>query len=72
MYDFQDDKGPVSGSSAAAPVTNSFYLRRARVKFTYETLEGVKFVIQPDFAVDKVSLKDAYVVLNDRWFQTYS
>jgi len=72
MYDFQDDKGPVSGSSAKAPVTNSFYLRRARVKFTYETLEGVKFVLQPDFAFDKVSVKDAYVVLNDRWTQTYS
>ncbi len=73
MYDFQDDKGPVSGSSSSAPVTNSFYIRRARVKFTYETLDGIKFVLQPDFAVDKVSLKDVYVVLNDRWFmQTYS
>ena len=72
MYDFQDDKGPVSGSSAKAPVTNSFYIRRARLKFTYETLEGVKFVLQPDFAFDKVSVKDAYVVLNDRWTQTYS
>ena len=72
MYDFQDDKGPVSGSSAAAPVTNSFYIRRARVKFAYETLDGVKFVIQPDFGVDKVSVKDAFVVLNDRWIQTFS
>ncbi|WP_300564884.1 porin [Flavobacterium sp.] len=72
MYDFQDDKGPVAGSSAAAPVSNSFFLRRARIKFTYETLEGVKFVLQPDFAFDKVSVKDAYVVLNDRWTQTYS
>lgn len=70
MYDFQDDKGPVG--TTAAPVTNSFYLRRARLKFTYETLEGVKFVLQPDFAFDKVSVKDAYVVLNDRWTQTYS
>ena len=72
MYDFQDDKGPVAGSSAAAPVTNSFQIRRARMKFTYETLEGIKFVLQPDFAVDKVSLKDAYVVINDRWTNTYS
>lgn len=70
MYDFQDDKGPVG--TTAAPVTNSFYIRRARLKFTYETLEGVKFVLQPDFAFDKVSVKDAYVVLNDRWTQTYS
>ncbi|MEO8516333.1 MAG: hypothetical protein ABI426_06295 [Flavobacterium sp.] len=72
MYDFQDDKGPVAGSSAAAPVTNSFYLRRARIKFTYETLDGVKFVLQPDLAFDKVSVKDAFVVLNDRWTHTYS
>ena len=71
MYDYQDDKGPVG--TTAAPVTNSFYIRRARMKFSYETLEGIKFVLQPDFAVDKVSLKDCYVVLNDRWFmQTYS
>lgn len=72
MYDFQDDKGPVSGSSADAPVTNSFYLRRARIKFTYEALDGIKFVLQPEYAFDKVSVKDAYVVLNDRWTQTYS
>ena len=73
MYDFQDDKGPVSGSSAVAPVTNSFQVRRARVKFAYETLDGIKFVLQPDFGVDRVSLKDVFVVLNDRWFmQTYS
>lgn len=70
MYDFQGDKGPVG--TTAAPVTNSFYIRRARIKFTYETLEGVKFVLQPDYAFDKVSVKDAYVVLNDRWTQTYS
>ena len=72
MYDFQNYKGPVSGSDANQPVTNSFYIRRARIKFGYETIDGIKFVLQPDFAVDKVSLKDAYVVLNDRWFmQTY-
>jgi Phosphate-selective porin O and P len=53
-------------------VTNSFYLRRARLKFTYEALDGVKFVLQPDLAFDKVSLKDAYVVLNDRWTKTFS
>ncbi len=73
MYDFQDYKGPVSGSNANQPVTNSFYIRRARIKFGYETLDGIKFVLQPDFAVDKVSLKDVYVILNDRWFMnTYS
>ena len=73
MYDFQDYKGPVSGSNADNPITNSFYIRRARIKFGYETLDGIKFVLQPDFAIDRVSIKDAYAVINDRWFmQTYS
>ena len=53
-------------------ITNSFSVRRARVKFTYEALDGVKFVLQPNFDVDKVTLKDAYVVLNDRWLNTFA
>jgi phosphate-selective porin len=43
---------------------NTFYIRRARVKFTYEALDGVKFVLQPDFSTGNLALKDAYVVLN--------
>ncbi len=46
---------------------NYFSIRRARVKFTYEALDGVKFVLQPDFAPGALSLKDAYVVVNDHW-----
>lgn len=46
---------------------NYFSLRRARVKFTYEALDGVKFVLQPDFAPGALSLKDAYVTVNDHW-----
>ncbi|MBK8881069.1 MAG: hypothetical protein IPN67_01405 [Bacteroidales bacterium] len=44
--------------------TNSFLIRRARVKFTYEALDGVKFVVQPDFSTGNLSLKDAYAVVN--------
>src|SRR5512137_1516972 len=44
--------------------TNNFYIRRARVKFTYEALDGVKLVIQPDFSTGNLSLKDAYAVVN--------
>ena len=29
------------------------------------------FVIQPDYAFDKVTLRDAYVQLNDKWIQTF-
>jgi phosphate-selective porin len=43
---------------------NNFYIRRARIKFTYEALDGVKFVIQPDFSTGNLSLKDAYAVVN--------
>lgn len=43
---------------------NTFYIRRARVKFTYEALDGVKFVVQPDFSTNALSLKDAYAVVN--------
>ena len=72
MFDFQDYKGPVAGSNANNPITNSFFIRRARVKLVYETEEGMKFVIQPDYAFDKVTLRDAYVVVNDRWLHTFS
>jgi phosphate-selective porin len=44
--------------------TKNFYIRRARIKFTYEALDGVKFVIQPDFSTGNLSLKDAYAVVN--------
>ncbi|MCJ7447582.1 MAG: OprO/OprP family phosphate-selective porin [Bacteroidales bacterium] len=43
---------------------NNFYIRRARVKFMYEPLDGIKFVIQPDFSTGSLSLKDAYAVVN--------
>jgi len=70
-----DPAKPWIAPASAVPatfITNSFYLRRARIKFAYEALDGVKFVLQPDFSFDKVSLKDAYVVLNDRWTKTFS
>lgn len=43
--------------------TNTFYIRRARVKFTYEPADGVKFVLQPDFS-STFALKDAYAIVN--------
>lgn len=44
--------------------TNTFYIRRARIKFTYEPADGIKFVLQPDFSTGNLTLKDAYAVLN--------
>lgn len=41
---------------------NTFYIRRARIKFTYEATDGVKFVLQPDFSTGNLSLKDAYAI----------
>ena len=43
---------------------NTFYVRRARIKFTYEPLDGIKFVLQPDFSTGNIVLKDAYAVVN--------
>lgn len=43
---------------------NTFYIRRARIKFTYEPTDGVKFVLQPDFSTANFTLKDAYAVVN--------
>ena len=84
MYDYWSTAGhglqvaagtAAVGTTPAVPATfttNTFYLRRARIKFAYEAAEGVKFVLQPDFAFDKISLKDAYVQLNDRWTKTFA
>jgi hypothetical protein len=43
---------------------NTIYIRRARIKFTYEATDGIKFVLQPDFSTGNLSLKDAYAVVN--------
>ncbi|MEI7661537.1 MAG: hypothetical protein WCK34_05045 [Bacteroidota bacterium] len=51
---------------------NVFMLRRVRVKFQYEPLNGVVFVLQPDFQPGNITLKDAYVQLNDRWLKMFS
>jgi len=75
MYDNWSADGTKHGvepTSGARPITNTFFIRRARVKFTYESLDGVKFVLCPDFTIDKFSVKDAYAVLNDRWTNTFS
>lgn len=52
--------------------SSSISIRRARLKVAYETSEGVKFVVQPDFLPSGVSLKDAYVTLNDRWTRRFT
>jgi hypothetical protein len=43
---------------------NTFLIRRARVKFTYEPLDGVKLVLQPDFSTGNIALQDAYGVVS--------
>ncbi|MCX6269541.1 MAG: hypothetical protein NTW16_19675 [Bacteroidetes bacterium] len=58
-------------ASSAFP-SDVFMLRRARIKFQYEPVNGVVFVLQPDFVPGNITLKDAYVQLNDRWLKTFS
>jgi hypothetical protein len=53
-----------SGLVKTSDPYSTFLIRRARIKFTYEALDGVKFVLQPDFSTGNLTLKDAYTVLN--------
>lgn len=52
--------------------SNYFSIRRARFKVVYEALDGVKFVLQPDFVPGAFSIREAYAVLNDRWTKSFS
>jgi hypothetical protein len=58
-------------ASSAYP-SNYFSVRRARIKFQYEPVNGVVFVLQPDFQPGNITIKDAYVQANDRWLKTFS
>lgn len=74
MYDSWASDGTQHGVqvTGSAYEDNSFYIRRARIKFTYKPIDGVNFVLQPNFEVHQVTMKDAYVQLNDRWLNTFS
>jgi len=49
-----------------------FQLRRVRIKFQYEPVTGVTFVLQPDFVPGSITLKDAFVQLNEPWLKSFS
>jgi hypothetical protein len=51
---------------------NYFMVRRARIKFTYEPINGINFVLQPDFTPGNITIKDVYVQANDPWIKTFS
>lgn len=51
---------------------NYFMIRRARVKFTYEPVNGIVFVVQPDFQPGNITIKDAYAQANDPWLKMFS
>jgi len=51
---------------------NTFSLRRVRIKFQYEPVNGVVFVLQPDFSPGSITLKDAYARMNEPWLKTFS
>ena len=44
--------------------SSTFYMRRARIKFTYDALDGITVVLQPDFSKGNLSLRDAYAELS--------
>lgn len=49
-----------------------FQLRRVRFKLQYEPVNGVVFVLQPDFTPGNITLKDAYAQVNEPWMKTFS
>jgi len=49
--------------------SNSFQVRRTRVKFQYEPADGIKFVVQPELGPGGFELKDAYAVANAPWLK---
>jgi hypothetical protein len=51
---------------------NTFQVRRARVKVTYEPATGVAFVLEPDFAPGNLTIKNAYARVNDPWIKTFA
>ncbi|MCK9219553.1 MAG: hypothetical protein PHF97_02820 [Bacteroidales bacterium] len=51
---------------------NLFMIRRARIKFTYEPVQGVVFVLQPDFQPGNITIKDAFAQVNEPWLKTFS
>lgn len=55
-----------------AQPTNYLSIRRSRLKIAYEAADGVKFLLQPEFLPGAVSLREAYVVLNDPWTKAFS
>ena len=51
---------------------NTFMIRRARFKVKYQPVEGVIFVLQPNFSTTGIVIRDAYVELHDPWIKTFS
>ncbi len=49
---------------------NTFFVRRARLKLSYEATDGLRVVLQPDFTTGNLSLKDAYAVASLRNLRT--
>jgi len=46
--------------------SNTFFIRRARLKAIYTPTEEIKCVIQPDFSAHNFTLADAYIALKDK------
>ncbi len=67
-----DDRksGDFKTGSGKAGQSDTFYIRRGRVKFTFAANEWSEMVIQPDLARGGVTLKDAWVDLKEQWTGT--
>ncbi len=52
--------------------SNTFSIRRGRLKVQYHPVTGVAFVLQTDFIPSGVTVKDVYVQVNEPWMKTFS
>lgn len=69
-YEYNDTSrfGVTNGTDATKNLNaNNFYIRRGRIKFTLQPNASSRYVIYFDASKDKVSLKEAYLDLTQRF-----
>jgi hypothetical protein len=66
-YEYNDTSKSAGASTTTAsnnPNANNFYIRRGRIKFTFQPNQSSKYVIYFDASKNTITLKEAYAELN--------
>ncbi|MDZ4722598.1 MAG: porin [candidate division Zixibacteria bacterium] len=68
-YELNDtsQNGVLNGDYSKNRNANNFYIRRGRLKFTFQPLTSSRYVFYIDASKQSISLKEAYVELNKRF-----